>query len=175
MLGYGCDKGDLDLLAYFRFVASLAKGLNGPCFIACGGFTNPSLNNVSEALIIEKAIELEMDSLVEVIKEERSITTIENIRNSLPIIEGIIHSNLRYEFEITVVCDSIRFLKVWLLSRWIYKYLDVRVNVAGFDFKRSKKEILRQIPATFLEILFYFSSRIERFFRDRRAKKWRIE
>lgn len=169
VLGYGCNLDGYKIRDYLDFVAEIQKKLgNGYLLLPSGGFTNPrQFPGVSEAgMMKDRLLEISKSKIPFLDIEEFSVTTNQNIENCAQILK-------RYEVsEVIIICDSIRVPKVKIIAK---RYLNnYKIQILGFDFGRSLKEKLRQIPATIKDVLSLWFPKIEEYFVKKRKKEWGI-
>ncbi len=170
ILGYGCNPNGYRIEDYLAFSVEIKKELgNDYLFLPSGGFTNPrQFPGISEAgMMKERLLEISNSNIPFLDIEQGSFTTNQNLENCAQIIK-------KYDIsEVVVICDSIRALKVKIIAK---RYLDnCTIKIIGFDFKRSLKEKLRQIPATIKDILSLFFPQIEEYYIKKRKKAWGID
>lgn len=204
ILGYGIfNKNDQKYKQYLDKSAQVIIENQADKVIFCGGFTKSGID-VSEAQSMSnyfKEIEPELDS--KIILEEKSITTLENIRFTNELLSK---NNLKPE-KIIVICDSIRLAKVFYFSLAHFSHLfgknlskkeifeqyleintkekydysqETSINYQNFLFygvgmERSPEEIARQISTTILEVEAFEHKDLEEKITSYRKKLWNIE
>ncbi|MFA4999417.1 MAG: ElyC/SanA/YdcF family protein [Parcubacteria group bacterium] len=162
ILGYGCDPCDANIHGYLNFISSWLYyrmsrlACESTLVIVAGGYTQPKrFPKLSEATMMKVEL-VGRGVLFRIEKEENSITTVENIRNSIKIAK---------EWSVNkavIICDSTRKFKVRVFARKFLKGSHARLEVVGVDFKRSLLTKLAQIPLSFVEILGLWFPLIER-------------
>ncbi len=196
VLGYGVfEKSNDNYKNYIDRALSFIKENNFNRIIICGGFTNHNIN-ISEAASIRDYI-VEQDSSLssQIILEDKSITTPQNLEFASKIISTTVKS-------IAVICDSIRAPKVYylalryfypkiteeiiyrsLLSQSIEKKVDVTKDITleydnlviqGFNLSRSPKEIGDQIIATMEEVAAFNYSSVDKDILEYKKKLFKI-
>lgn len=174
ILGYGVfEKSNSNYKNYIDRALSFIKENNFNQIIICGGFTNHELDISEAASIRDYVTEKDPSRSSQIILEEKSITTPQNLEFASKIISSPIES-------IMVICDSIRSPKVYylalryfypevteeqiyrsLLSQALKKKVDVTKDITleyenlaiqGLNLNRGPQEIGDQIIATMEEI-----------------------
>lgn len=204
ILGYGIfDKDNQKYKQYLDRSAQVVKDNQVDKVIFCGGFTKSGIN-ISEAQSMSdyfKELEPEIDS--KIILEDKSITTLENIRFTSEVLSK---NNFKPE-KIIIICDSIRLAKVFYFSLAYFshlfgknlskkeifeQYLELNTKEKydysqeaiiefqnflfyGLGMDRSKEEIARQISTTILEIEAFEHKDLEEKITSYRKELWNIK
>ncbi|MBP6989229.1 YdcF family protein [Candidatus Shapirobacteria bacterium] len=111
ILGYGVlIKPNPNYEKYFLSALESIQSGNYQKIIFCGGCTNPNYPNLSEAQSIKKFFEETNLSLPELITEDNSLTTAQN----LEFFKKHVSENF------TIFCDSVRVPKIFYLCLSLY-------------------------------------------------------
>lgn len=172
---YGVDPEDWMVRKYHEAIAKAARGYKFPIIITSGGVTDPVNHpGISEADIGELLLrEYGFEGVI--IKEQKAITTLENIRFSLlDHLESLANGNdpdcIVFSNCETIICaDLIRGAKVYFFARWLFDrfFCRRRFNLFLYDFKRNKKEISTQILKTIVELIGYWVPWLEKKINER--------
>lgn len=165
VLGYGCHL-NLDTRFYLETVSDhIIK--ESPTIVS-GGFTNQkSAPGKSEAGIMKQFFQ--GNGFSDLVVEESSITTLENLENCKKIIVG---SDKYRGKKIIIFCDSCRALKVWLMSLFIFGIPTPRiitVDVTRNWFKKMK-QIFIATPLDLLAMAIPFVRKLQRQRKERIIK-----
>lgn len=122
--GYGC-KMKPELRDYLDRVVRFVNENKPECIILCGGFTQrKSVPGMSEARLMRNYVMPKIGSwLHSELLEESSYTTLENIKNSVKLINNFFHQK---EVRVTIFCEATRALKVDMLTK---HFLGYRANI----------------------------------------------
>jgi len=175
VLGYGCDPHGKRIKEYLKFVTEIVNPSDQKnVIITCGGFTNPrDFPEISEAGMMEKVLRDEIKYKCLILKEEKSFTTLENLRNAFRLIKENI-GPYPWQGDIVIICDRMRSFKVSYLATRIFS-LQCPIHIIGFDSERNKKDIIKHgILGTIKDILSYHFPFLEQYFLNKRKKKWGI-
>ncbi len=145
---------------YLDFVSTHLK--DGGIVITSGGCTQQkSAPNVSEANFMKEYLEKNKHKKLSFIKEEKSLTTRENLQNCKKIISEL---NLGKDINITIFCDSSRFPKIWVMSIFIFGVPTPKIISTDVfhNFLKTIRQIFLSTPSDFLEIFFPFVRNIKR-------------
>ena len=151
--GYGMV-ADLRLRNYLGEVLEYASKHEIDALILSGGYTVKDAEE-SEARVMWRVMQPGISD-VQLFFEERSISTLHNLLYSAQLIE---ETSMPVR-ELYIFCDSLRFLKVFCLSKLIFKQHDARV----IDFERKEPfwMYLLQVPFTILQCLGAVCTPIEK-------------
>jgi len=175
VLGYGCNPNGKRIEEYLHFVSEIVNPSDSQnIIIACGGFTNPKdFPNISEAGMIAETLR-KMNYNGTILKEESSVTTIENLRNAIPVIRNDINTHPYYG-DIVIICDKMRSFKIAYLANRILGTFKMPIHIVGFDFQRDIKSIIKHgILGTILDILSCYLPFLENYLVNRRKRRWGI-
>jgi hypothetical protein len=138
ILGYGLfsieNKGYKSYLDFF--VEELEDEKYNKC-ILCGGFTNPKRQMTSEAgSMLDYLVNIKRFPKGMFVLEEKSITTIENIRFAADLIRDVQVKRT----DITIYCDMIRKIKAfWIAAHYMLEEDKVDICEALYNYKQSKE------------------------------------
>jgi len=151
--GYGIKLDD-DLTNYLKAVINYSKENQISKLICSGGYTSKN-SEISEARIMFQFIK-KQDEKIDFFLEEESITTLHNLLYSKKLIEEV---GISFE-KLYIFCDDVRFAKIYLLSKIIFRGQFVEVKNMG------REEDIRwyfiQIPSILFQILGAISPAIEK-------------
>jgi hypothetical protein len=145
---------------YLDFVSDNLK--DGDIVITSGACTQQkTAPNIREASFMKEYIEKNSNKKLLFIKEEKSLTTRENLQNCKKIIQKL---DLDKNIEIVIFCDLYRSLKIWIMSLFIFgmpipKIMSIDVFQS---FVKTMKQLLFSTPSDFLEIFFPFIRKIKK-------------
>lgn len=198
ILGYGIFKeNNLVYKSYLDKCLEVIKENQADKIILCGGFTNKKYPNISEASSMANYLVKEYPILKDkVILEEKSISTLENIR----FVFEIIRDTNATPNKIIFCSDSMRIFKVFFMassfakelsqekeiySRLADEILSEKINFSdtirlkfenlefvGLNMQRKKEEIISQIPKTILGIAAMKYPDLEDRGNTHRKQKW---
>lgn len=136
---------DQNIIKYLENVINISENNQIYNLILSGGYTSKKLN-ISEARLMFDFIQ-KQNRQFNLILEEESLTTLHNLLESKKIIDILgISCDIIYIF-----CDDVRFLKVCLLSKIIFKGQCIKV------IHLARKEPISwyfvQIPSTVVQVL----------------------
>ena len=136
---------DKNLIKYLKNVINISEKNQIYNLILSGGYTSKK-SNISEARLMFDFIQ-NQNRQFNLILEEESLTTLHNLLEAKRIIDNLgISCDILYIF-----CDDVRFIKVSLLSKIIFKSQCIKViNLA------RKEPIIWyfvQIPSTVFQVL----------------------
>jgi len=143
--GYGVMLND-SLKSYLKFVLKHICSENISTLLVTGGYTSKG-SNISEARVMADFIGDAIGN-TEVVKEDRALTTLHNLLYSRRLIQ-------QCEFRVDklyIFCDSVRALKVALLSRIVfanYRFL----KVVKFRRKQAPFFVVIEILNTLIQVL----------------------
>lgn len=168
--GYGCDPQGWMIQKYLDFSAKVASRAKNAIIIVTGGFTSPrQFPGISEAGMMKKELIRRGINPGGILLEEMALTTNQNLEFCRQIIDSLKEK----PSVVYIVCDSIRGFKIRIIAR---KYFgDYSFRILGFNFKRSLREKLRQIPAAIKDILSLWFPFIERIAIKLRKRAWGIK
>lgn len=159
IMGYGCHLND-GIKKYLEFILTHLK--DGDIVITSGACTQQkTAPNISEASFIKEYIEKNSNKKLLFIKEEKSLTTRENLQNCKKIIQKL---DLDKNIKIVVFCDLYRSLKIWIMSLFVFgipipKIMSIDVFQS---FVKTMEQLLFSTPSDFLEIFFPFIRKIKK-------------
>jgi len=205
ILGYGIfEESNLQYKSYLDKCLELIKKKKSEKIIFCGGFTNPSFPNISEAKSMsDYCIYSAPEIKDKIILEEKSILTSENIMYAKKIVEA----NLLKPSEAMIIADSVRIPKVFYFTLATFlelngeklskedifelffklnkeSIIDVTKEVRltfkhfefyGIDMARTKEEIGHQISTTILELAAFEDKKLNKQITDLRKQKWGLD
>lgn len=166
VMGYGCHLTK-KIMQYLNCVLENLK--NGDIVITSGGFTQQkTASGISEALMMEEYLKEGCSKNVTFIKEESSITTYQNLKNSKCVI-----SQIKKDNKITIVCDFSRSIKIWIMSLFIFGVPMPRIITQNLS--ESCYEKIKQIfVATPLDLLAEILPILRRIKEGRKRKLMKI-
>jgi hypothetical protein len=142
--GYGIKLDD-NLITYLEAVINYSKENQISKLICSGGYTSKN-SDMSEARLMFKFIKKQNEK-IDFLLEEESITTLHNLLYSKKLIEDV---GIPFE-KLYIFCDNVRFAKIYLLSKIIFRGQLVEVKKMGREESISWYFI--QIPAICFQIL----------------------
>ena len=142
--GYGLEV-DWRLRQYLAGVLEYALEHKLDTLILSGGYTMKGAEE-SEARVLWRVMRPQI-SAFQVFYEERSLSTLHNLLYSAKLIE---ERSLAVK-QLYIFCDRLRFLKVFCLSKIIFK--GDKVRIVTFERKEPLLMYLMQIPFTVLQCL----------------------
>ncbi|MEK7520430.1 MAG: YdcF family protein [Patescibacteria group bacterium] len=161
VLGYGCHLHK-KMESYLATVAYQSAVTLHPEIIICsGGFTNPrTVPGTSEAQMMGEYLEKRIR--IPIIREEKSWSTTENIRN----IRRILAEQKMEDAGLTIFCNEAHRVKVMALSYAILGYLPM---VYGYPIFGGTKEKLKQtVIATPISVVGLYVPAVARWETNRR-------
>ena len=150
-LGIVCGYSSLldeNLITYLENVITVSEENQIYNLILSGGYTSKKLE-LSEARLMFEFIQKQKGGL-KLILEEESLTTLHNLLLSRKIINDL---RISYDY-LYIFCDNVRFVKVYLLSKIIFK--DQCIEVIRLSRKEPVYWYFMQIPSTVFQILGLF-------------------
>lgn len=162
ILGYGCNLTD-KIKKYLNHVCLYVRRYDN--VIVSGGYTsNKTAPDISEAMMMEEYLR-KYFFLKNIIKEDGSITTLDNLINSKKII-----SERSEMSQVIIFYSSSRLLKVWMMSLFIFGI--PMPKIISYDFGESWFEKMKQ---TFIATPLDLLAMVIPFFRKlQRERKLRI-
>lgn len=151
--GYGSILDD-NLKSYLNGVIDYSKKEGIDRLILSGGCTFTSSTD-SEAKVMHDFIR-QSDSTCEIFMEEKALTTLHNFLYSKELINQIPIQVTR----VTIFCDQVRYIKVYLLSQIIFR--NKIVNIKVFYRKEPFFTYLMQIPSTISHVAGAIFPSVER-------------
>jgi len=140
--GYGSNL-DEQLKQYVSSIMEYAIKHKINSLIFSGGYTFKK-STISEARLMASLI-VQPNSDTTILLEEKALTTLHNLIYSKKILESLNEK----EYELFIFCDQVRFIKVNLLSKILFKDKNIKI------IKVSRKELLAayilQIPSIFYQ------------------------
>lgn len=169
--GYGCDRQGYRIQEYLDYISQITNQMRHDYLvITTGGFTNPrQFPGISEASMMTEQLITRGLPTENILLEEQSLTSNQNIENCSNIVKNL----LKPELKIYIVCDSIRKFKIFIIAnKWLR---GLNFSILGFDFHRSWKEKIRQIPATIKDILSAYFPFLDIYYTNLRKRSWGIK
>lgn len=156
-VGIVCGYGNLlddNLINYIGCVVKSANKYEIDCLVLSGGCSFTT-SNTSEAQLMLRLIR--QDSFeTKIFLEEKALTSLHNLLYSKQLVEKLdLTTDLLYIF-----CDSIRYFKVWLLSKIIWKGKPVKIIKVGR--KEPLIIYLVQLPSIAIQCLGAISPKVEK-------------
>lgn len=145
---------DKNLITYLENVITVSQENQIYNLILSGGYTSKKLE-LSEARLMFEFIQKQKGGL-NLILEEESLTTLHNLLLSRKIINDL---SISYDY-LYIFCDNVRFVKVYLLSKIIFK--DQCIEVIRLSRKEPIYWYFMQIPSTIFQILGLFFPSVEK-------------
>lgn len=145
---------DENLITYLENVITVSQENQIYNLILSGGYTSKKLE-LSEARLMFEFIQKQKGGL-NLILEEESLTTLHNLLLSRKIINDL---SISYDY-LYIFCDNVRFVKVYLLSKIIFK--DQCIEVIRLSRKEPIYWYFMQIPSTIFQILGVFFPSVEK-------------
>jgi len=145
---------DENLITYLENVITVSQENQIYNLILSGGYTSKKLE-LSEARLMFEFIQKQKGGL-NLILEEESLTTLHNLLLSRKIINDL---SISYDY-LYIFCDNVRFVKVYLLSKIIFK--DQCIEVIRLSRKEPIYWYFMQIPSTIFQILGVFFPPVEK-------------
>ena len=168
--GYGCNPGGKRILEYIQFACEKAYYTpRTTALVLSGGPTEPAFYLTEAEMMRCVAVGLGYWKSVPLLKEVRSLTSIQNIRNMRdydPALEsrnnGCVCLEERPE---GIICDKDRVRKVRFILSHIWRN---DIPVFGFDFHRTAKEKALILAGTVKDVAAIHFPSIEEFFLEQR-------
>lgn len=192
VLGYGVFvKPNPNYQKYLETALRAIKNNRCDQLIICGGFTSPKYPSLSEARSIKNFYEETAENLSQIIVEEKSLTTAQNLEFSKKYATG----------NVTVYCDSIRAPKIFYLCLSLY-YRELTeeqkltilseisysmnftksvtleyqlLKVVGIPLSDTMEMAAHQIISSMVEMHFEDYPKLHQRFVDYRQKLWKIK
>lgn len=142
--GYGSHLDD-QLKRYVNYVMeyALKNGINNLIF--SGGYTFKD-STTSEAMLMSSLIE-QPTPTINIVLEERALTTLHNLLYAKEVIESLKFD----QYELYIFCDQVRFFKVYILSKLIFK--EIKINIIKFRRQETVIAYIMQIPSILYQSL----------------------
>jgi hypothetical protein len=142
--GYGSHLDD-QLKRYVNYVMeyALKNGINNLIF--SGGYTFKD-STTSEAMLMSSLIE-QPTPTINIVLEERALTTLHNLLYAKEVIESLKFD----QYELYIFCDQVRFFKVYILSKLIFK--EIKINIIKFRRQETVLAYIMQIPSILYQSL----------------------
>ena len=156
-LGIVCGYGiivDQRLQTYLNSVIQYVTTHHIQNLLLTGGYTVQNANT-TEAQVLARAIQ-KIHPDINIMMEDRSITTLHNLLYSKHMIETL---DVPIE-DVYIFCDAVRFMKVFCLSKILFK--NYPVHVVSFKRKEPLFMYILQIPFTLIQCLGAIFPKIER-------------
>ncbi|MFW6129978.1 MAG: ElyC/SanA/YdcF family protein [Atribacterota bacterium] len=141
--GYGVILNN-NLKEYLNSVIEYINNYKINIIILSGGFTLKN-SDVSEAQVMFDYIKSKIN--IKILKEENSHITFHNLQYSQSVIDKLQLS----KYKLYIFCDNLRFIKVFLLSKIVFK--NKETNVIKIKRKEKLIEYLIQIPSTIYQLI----------------------
>lgn len=141
--GYGVIL-DENLKEYLNSVIEYMNNYKINIIILSGGFTLKH-SEVSEAQVMFDYIKPKIN--IKILKEENSHITFHNLQYSQSVIDKLQLS----KYKLYIFCDNLRFIKVFLLSKIVFK--NKETNVIRIKRKEKLIEYLIQLPSTLYQLI----------------------
>lgn len=152
--GYG-SKLDEGTRQYVESVMKYVLSNKIQTLILSGGFTSRE-SNTSEARLMLSLMEQQSQD-VELLLEEKSLTTLHNLLYAKEIIERLKLS----EYEVCIFCDQVRYLKIYILSKVIFKNSQ-NIQVIKISRKEYFTAYILQIISIIYQLLGAINPSIEK-------------
>lgn len=142
--GYGSHL-DNQLKRYVNYVMKYALKNEINYLIFSGGYTFKD-STTSEAMLMSSLID-QPTQTINIVLEERALTTLHNLFYAKEIIESLKLN----QYELYIFCDQVRFFKVCVLSKLIFK--ESKINLIKFRRQEAFIAYIMQIPSILYQSL----------------------